>query len=379
MADTITALPTPPAQSSNKNEKRVQRAKSRIFKAAGSDPSELFGKHAPQSWGQSLLEQLATTIELVHKGKAGITVEQLIARLKEEADRDQTAKGVVSNGIVTRIRLEIGGKSQGCAPQDEEDEVGDPDGDANMTSSPSKGRPLKRRRKNPEPEPETQAVNTEDKRDTEDEEDAEDSRDIIASPSAEAKGPLPIEEYHKRIAAHRHRLKLFETDRDAAQSRLDQKDPLNNALQESTAIRDSARTKAQESAAAFTELEALVARHGDILPETVRDSIPHAKQKSDEANRGAEQAEVDLAAAQKRVDELAADEPALQDTVVIMTEGVAGCLDDIDKEEKDMDAALCMQSIQRLTWEVLRAKPVEQVNDLRSLVDDMLASGEGVE
>ncbi|KAF5585101.1 hypothetical protein FPCIR_8459 [Fusarium pseudocircinatum] len=376
MADTITALPTPPAQSINKNEKRVQRAKNRIFKAAGSEPPELFGKHAPQSWGQSLLEQLATTIELANKGKAGITVEQLVARLKEEAERDQTAKGVISNGIVTRIRLEITGKSR--APQDEEDEVAESDGDAHMTSSPSKGRPLKRRRKNPEPEPETQAINTEDKRDTEDEEDAEDSRDI-ASPSAEAKGPLPIEEYHKRIAARRHRLKLFENDRDAAQSRLDQKDPLNNALQEATAIRDSARANARESAAAFTELHALVARHGDILPVTVRNSIPHAKQKSDEANRKAEQAEVDLAEAQKRVDEHAADEPALQDTVVLTTEGIAGCLDDIDKEEKDMDAASCIQSMQRLTWEVLRAKPVEQVIDLRSLIDDMLASGEGVE
>ncbi|KAF5549757.1 hypothetical protein FNAPI_7933 [Fusarium napiforme] len=378
MADTITALPTPPAQSSNKNETRVQRAKNRILKAAGSEPSELFGKHAPKSWGQSLLEQLATTLELAKKGKAGITVEQLVARLKEEANRDPTAKGVVSNGIVTRIRLEITSKSRGCAPQDEEDEVAESDGDANMTSSPSKGRPLKRRRKNPEHEPEPQAVHTEDKQDTENEEEAEDSRDI-ASPSPETKGPLPIEDYHKRIAAYRHRLKLFENDRDAAQSRLDQKDPLNNALQDATAIRDNTRTKAQESATALTELESLVARHGDILPATVRDSIPHAKQKSDEANREAEQAEVDLAAAQKRVDELAADEPALQDTVVIMTEGIAGCLDDIEKEEKDMDAALCMQSLQRLTWEVLKAKPVEQVNDLRSLIDDMLASGEGVE
>ncbi|RBQ87180.1 hypothetical protein FVER53263_14071 [Fusarium verticillioides] len=377
MADTITALPTPPAQSSSKNETRVQRAKNRILKAAGSDPSELFGKHAPRSWGQSLLEQLATTLELVKKGKAGISVEQLVSHLKEEADRDPTAKGVVSNGIVTRIRLEITSKSQGCAPQDEEVEVAESDGDAHMTSSPSKGRPLKRRRKNPEPEPEPQAVGTEDKQDTENEE-AEDSRDI-ASPSPEAKGPLPIEDYHKRIAAHRHRLKLFENDRDAAQSRLDQKDPLNNALQEATAIRDSTRTKAQESATALTELEALVARHGDILPATVRDSIPHAKQKSDEANRAAEIAEADVEVAQKRVDELAADEPALQDIVVIMTEGIAGCLDDIDKEEKDLDAALCIQSIQRLTWKVLRAKPVEQVNDLRSLVDDMLASGEGVE
>ncbi|KAF5614098.1 uncharacterized protein FTJAE_13775 [Fusarium tjaetaba] len=378
MADTITALPTPPAQSSNKNETRVQRAKNRISKAAGSEPSELFGKHAPKSWGQSLLEQLATTIELAKRGKAGIRVEQLVARLKEEADRDPTAKGVVSNGIVTRIRLEITGKSRGCAPQDEEDEVAESDGDAQLTSSPSKGRPLKRRRKNPEPEPEPQAVNTEDKQDKEDGEDAEDSRDI-ASPGPEAKGPLPIEDYHKRIAAHQHRLKLFEDDRDAAQLRLDQKDPLNNALQETTAIRDSTRTKAQESATALAELEALVARHGDILPATVRDSIDWAKDNSDDANREAEQAEVDLAAAQKRVDELAAAEPALRDTVVIMTEGIAGCLDDIDKEEKDMDAALCMQSIQRLTWKVLRAKPVEQVNDLRSLIDDMLASGEGGE
>ncbi|KAG9494807.1 hypothetical protein J7337_013946 [Fusarium musae] len=364
MADTITALLTPPAQSSSKNETRVQRAKNRILKAAGSDPSELFGKHAPRSWGQSLLEQLATTLELAKKGKAGIAVEQLVARLKEEAGRDPTAKGVVSNGIVTRIRLEITSKSRECAPQDEEDEVEESDGDAHMTSSPSKGRPLKRR--------------TEDKQDTENEEEAEDSRDI-ASPSPEAKGPLPIENYHKRIAAHRHRLKLFENDRDAAQLRLDQKDPLNNALQDATAIRDSTRTKAQESATALTELEALVARHGDILPATVRDSIPHAKQKSDEANRAAEKAEADVEAAQRRVDELAADEPALQDIVVIMTEGIAGCLDDIDKEEKDLDAALCIQSIQRLTWKVLRAKPVEQVNDLRSLVDDMLASGEGVE
>ncbi|PNP76831.1 hypothetical protein FNYG_09847 [Fusarium nygamai] len=378
MADTITALPTPPAQSSNKNEKRVQRAKNRILKAAGSEPSELFGKHAPQSWGQSLLEQLATTIELANKGKAGITVEQLVARLKEEADRDQTAKGVVSNGIVTRIRLEIMGKSQGCAPRDEEDEVGDSDGDTHMTASPSKGRPFKRRRKNPETDPEPQAVGTEDKQDTEDDEDAEGSQ-RIASPSPEAKGPLPIEEYHKRIAAHRHRLKLFENDRDAAQARLGQKDTLNNALQEATAIRDSSSRNAQESAAALSELEALVARHGDILPSSVRDSIPQAKQTSDEANREAEQAEADMEAAQKKVDELAADEQALQDTVVLMTEGVAGCLDDIDKEEKDMDAALCLQSMQRLTWEVLRAKPVEQVNDLWSLVDDMLASGEGVE
>ncbi|KAF5705174.1 hypothetical protein FMUND_12197 [Fusarium mundagurra] len=379
MAGTIKAVPTlPPESTTSKNKKRVQRAKDRIFKAAGSEPSELFGEHAPQSWGQSLLEQLATILELAKKGEAGIKVEQLVARLKDEADRDQTAKGVVTNGIVTRIKLEITEKSQGCAPPDGEDEVADSGEDAPMTWSSSKARPLKRRRKNPDTEPEPQAVGTKDKQDTEDEEDAEDSRDAISC-SAEAKGPRPIEEYHKRIAAQQQRLELFQNDRNAAQSRIDQSGTLNNALQEATAIRDSSSRNAKDSAAALSELEALVARHGDILPDTVPDSIPDAKQKSDEANREAEQAETDMAAAKKRVDELTTDKPALQNTVILMMEGIAGCLDDIDTEEKDMDAALCLQSIQRLTWEVLRAKPVEQVNDLRSLIDGMLASGEGVE
>ncbi|KAK7591981.1 hypothetical protein V3481_006617 [Fusarium oxysporum f. sp. vasinfectum] len=266
IADIIKAGPTPPPQSTkNKNKigaERVQRDKERICAAAGSEPSQLFSKHAPQSWGQSLLEQLATTFKLAQSGKAGITVQQLVTRLKEEANRDQTAKGIVSNGIVTRIKLKIRGKSQGCEPPDGEDEVADSDGDAHMTSSPSKGRPHKRHRKNPETEREPQAV-AGGTYGREDEEDAEGSRGIVSS-SAEARGPLQIEEYQKRITAHRQRLQLFETDRDAAQARINQTDTLREALQEAISNRNIASAKAQKSAVALTELEALVARKTDI-------------------------------------------------------------------------------------------------------------------
>ncbi|KAF4944079.1 hypothetical protein FGADI_12961 [Fusarium gaditjirri] len=375
MADTIHAVPTPPQSTKNKNKthtERVQRAKNRIHLAAGVDPSSLFGQHSPASWAQSLIEQLATIIELARSGKAGITVDQLVARLKDEASRDQTAKGVVTNSIVTRIRLEITGKSQGCAPQDEDDEVADSDHDAHMTSSPSNDRPLKRRRKNHETEVEPQAVNKENTEDKE-HEDAEDSRGIVSS-STKAKGPLPIEEYHKLIAAEKHRLKRYEKDRDAAQTRISEKDTLDKALHEATSNRDIASAKAQESATALAELESLVAHHGDILPASVRESIPQAKQTSDEAKRKAEEAEVDLAAAQKRVDEHAEKEPALQHKVMLIQEGIAGCADNIDELKKDMGAALCLQSLQRVSWEVLRAKPVEQVNNFLVYIDDFLAS-----
>lgn len=184
-ANTNETIPAPPPKNKNKtNSERIERATKRIQIAAGCELSELFGEHAPPTWGQSLLEQLATTIELAKKGKAGITVEQLAARLNEEATRDPAAKGVITNSIATRIRLEIGGNSQGCAPPGGED--ADSDGDTHMTSSPSKDRPCKRRRKNSETEHEPQAVRTED---AEDEEDADDSRGIV-SPSAEAKGPV---------------------------------------------------------------------------------------------------------------------------------------------------------------------------------------------
>ncbi|KAF5238844.1 hypothetical protein FANTH_10172 [Fusarium anthophilum] len=370
MADTIKALPTPPPQSSkNKNEKRVLRAKGRVYAAAGFEPSELFGKHAPRSWGQSLIENLAQIIQLASSGKAGITVQLLVARIKEEASRDPT--GLVTNNIVNKVKSEIHAKSQGCVLQDEEDGMEDSDQDAPMTSSPSKDRPLKRRRKNPTTEPKPPAVGAEGT----DDEDEQGPRGIVSS-SAEAKDPLPIEEYRKRIAAHQRRLELFKTDRDAAQSRIDQTDTLNNALRDATTIHHSARLSAQESEAALTELEALVANHGDILPASVRNSIPEAKQTLDEANCKAEEAEVVMTAAQKKVDDQTGQEPALQDTVVLMQEAVAGCVDDIDKEQKDMDAALCMLSMRRVSWEVLRARPVEQVNDLQSLINDILASGE---
>ncbi|KAF5549497.1 hypothetical protein FMEXI_4197 [Fusarium mexicanum] len=340
MADTIKALPTPPPQSSkNKNEKRVLRAKERIYAAAGSEPSELFGKHAPRSWGQSLIENLAQIIQLASSGKAGITVQQLVARIKEEASWDPT--GLVTNNIVNKVKSEIHVKLQECVMQDEEDGIEDSDQDAPLASSPSKDRPLKRRRKNPATEPKPPAVGTDD---TDDDEGEEGSRGIVSS-IAEAKGPLPIEEYRKRIAAHQRRLELFKTDRDAAQSRIDQTDTLNNALRDATTIHHSARLSAQESEAALTELEALVANHGDILPASVRNSIPGAKQTLDEANCKAEQAEVVMTAAQKRVDDHAEQEPALQDTVVLMQEAVAGCVDDIDKEQRDMDAAICLQSL----------------------------------
>ncbi|KAF5588592.1 uncharacterized protein FSUBG_11449 [Fusarium subglutinans] len=371
MADTIKALPTPPPQSSkNKNEKRVLRAKERICAAAGFEPSELFGKHAPRSWGQSLIENLAQIIQLASSGKAGITVQQVVARIKEEASRDPT--GLITNNIVNKVKAEIHAKSQECVLQDEEDGMEESDQDAPMTSSPSKDRPLKRRRKNLATEPKPPAAGTED---TGDDEGEQGSR-AISSSIAEAKGPLPIEEYRKRIAAHQRRLELFKTDRDAAQSRIDQTDTLNNALRDATTIHHSARLSAQESEAALAELEALVANHGDILPASVRNSIPEAKQTLNEAKRKAEEAELVMTAAQKKVDDQTEQEPALQDTVVLMQEAVAGCVDDIDKEQKDMDAALCMLSMQRLSWEVLRAKPVEQVNDLRSLINDILASGE---
>ncbi|KLO86850.1 uncharacterized protein FFB20_11936 [Fusarium fujikuroi] len=377
MADTINAVPTPPQSTKNKNKthtERVQRAKNRIHLAAGVDPSSLLGQHSPASWAQSLIEQLATIIELARSGTAGITVEQLVARLKDEATRDQTAKGVVTNSIVTRIRLEITGKSQGCAPPNGEDEVADPDADAHLTSSPSKGRPCKRRRKNSETEHDPQAVRT----DAEDEEDAEGSRRIV-SPSAEAKGPLPIDEYHKRIAAHRERLQLFENKRDAAQALIKQADTLNEALQKAISSRDVASAKSQESASALTELEALVAQHGHILPSSVRDSIPQAKQTLDEANRETEQAEVDLAAAQKRVDGHAERESGLQHEVGLMNDAIAGCVDDIGNVEKDLGAAICLQRLQRVNWEVLRARSVEQVNDLLRAINDFLEPGEGAE
>ncbi|KAG4291540.1 hypothetical protein FPRO06_13761 [Fusarium proliferatum] len=354
MADTINAVPTPPQSTKNKNKthtERVQRAKNRIHLAAGVDPSSLLGQHSPASWAQSLIEQLATIIELARSGTA------------------------VTNSIVTRIRLEITGKSQGCAPPNGEDEVTDPDADAHMTSSPSKGRPCKRRRKNSETEHEPQAIRTED---AEDEEDADDSRGIV-SPSAEAKGPLPIDEYHKRIAVHRERLQLFENKRDAAQALINQADTLNEALQKSISSRDVARAKSQESANALTELEALVAQHGHILPSSVRDSIPQAKQTSDEANCEAEQAEVDLAAAQKSVDDHADKEPGLQHEVGLMNDAIAGCVDDIGNVEKDLGAAICLQRLQRVNWEVLRARSVEQVNDLLRAINDFLEPGEGAE
>ncbi|CZR49592.1 uncharacterized protein FPRO_15950 [Fusarium proliferatum ET1] len=378
MADTINAVPTPPQSTKNKNKthiERVQRAKNRIHLAAGVDPSSLLGQHSPASWAQSLIEQLATIIELARSGTAGITVEQLVARLKDEATRDQTAKGVVTNSIVTRIRLEITGKSQGCAPPNGEDEVADPNGDAHMASSPSKGRPCKRRRKNSETEHEPQAIRTED---AEDEEDADDSRGIV-SPSAEAKGPLPIDEYHKRIAAHRERLQLFENKRDAAQALINQADTLNEALQKAISSRDVARAKSQESANALTELEALVAQHGHILPSSVRDSIPQAKQTSDEANRETEQAEIDLAAAQKSVDDHADKELGLQHEVGLMNDAIAGCVDDISNVEKDLGAAICLQRLQRVNWEMLRARSVEQVNDFLRAINDFLEPGEGAE
>ncbi|KAK2124350.1 hypothetical protein NOF04DRAFT_1194119, partial [Fusarium oxysporum II5] len=225
-----------------------------------------------------------------------------------------------------------------------EDEVADSDGDAHMTSSPSKGRPHKRHRKNPETEREPQAV-AGGTYGREDEEDAEGSRGIVSS-SAEARGPLQIEEYQKRITAHRQRLQLFETDRDAAQARINQTDTLREALQEAISNRNIASAKAQKSAT------------------------------SDEANREAEQAEADMAAAQKRVDDHADKGAALQYTVALMQEGVAGCVEDITDEEKDLGAAICLQSLQRVSWKTLRARSVEQVNDLRSLVNDILASGE---
>lgn len=97
------------------------------------------------------------------------------------------------------------------------------------------------------------------------------------------------------------------------------------------------------------------------------------------ANREAEQAEVDLAAAQKGVDDHADREPALQHEVGLMKDAIAGCVDDIANVEKDLGAAICLQRLQRVNWEVLRARSVEQVNDLLRAINDVLESGEGAE
>ncbi|EXL66425.1 hypothetical protein FOPG_17399 [Fusarium oxysporum f. sp. conglutinans race 2 54008] len=247
-----------------------------------------------------------------------------------------------------------------CAPQDEhkeEDEIGDSGDDAPMTSSPktsspSKDRASKRRRRNPETESEPQhqpepvsTEGTEDTKDTEDTEDTEDEEDEadtegsrgIDSSSAQAKGVPSIQEYRKRIDADRHPLERYKAHRDVTQTRIDEKNTLDKALE---------------------------------LATSNRDSIRDAKRTSDEENRKAEQADEEMTAAKAREDEHAASEPALQAEVAPMERSITLCEEKIAKGEKDMGATLCLQSAQRLSLEDLRTRPAEQVNKLQLLLND---------
>ncbi|TVY60573.1 hypothetical protein Focb16_v004002 [Fusarium oxysporum f. sp. cubense] len=204
-----------------------------------------------------------------------------------------------------------------CVPQDEhqeEDEIGDSGDDAPMTSSPktsspSKDRASKRRRRNPETESEPQ----------------------------HQPEPPSIQEYRKRIDADRHPLERYKAHRDVTQTRIDEKNTLDKALE---------------------------------LATSNRDSIRDAKRTSDEENRKAEQADEEMTAAKAREDGHAASEPALQAEVAPMERSITLCEEKIAKGEKDMGATLCLQSAQRLSLEDLRTRPAEQVNELQLLLND---------
>ncbi|KAK2668114.1 hypothetical protein RAB80_015494 [Fusarium oxysporum f. sp. vasinfectum] len=162
-------------------------------------------------------------------------------------------------------------------------------------------------------------------------------RALEASTLPAPKQKPSIQEYRKRIDADRHPLERYKAHRDVTQTRIDEKNTLDKALE---------------------------------LATSNRDSIRDAKRTSDEENRKAEQADEEMTAAKAREDEHAASEPALQAEVAPMERSITLCEEKIAKGEKDMGATLCLQSAQRLSLEDLRTRPAEQVNKLQLLLND---------